>query len=68
MTRWTHRAQRKTDALVLALVVGVGYATAVSAVNAVTPTTPRPILLGAVTGSYHLVGVLIAAAILVLWR
>ncbi len=57
-----------TDALILALVVGLGYAAAVSVNNALTPTTPRPVLLGAVTGSYHVVGILVVTTILVLWR
>lgn len=57
-----------TEALLLALVVGIGYAVAVSVTNAVTPTTPRPLVLGAVTGGYHLAGMLVVTAILVLWR
>jgi len=57
-----------TDALILALVVGLGYAAAVSVNNVLTPTTPRPVLLGAVTGSYHVVGILVVTTILVLWR
>jgi hypothetical protein len=53
------------EALVLAAVAGIGYAAAVSFTNAVTPTTPRPLLYGAVTGGYHVVGIALVAAIVV---
>lgn len=55
-------------ALLLALVVGVGYAAAVSLTNAVTPHTPHPLIYGAVTGSHHLVGIAIASVIVVSLR
>lgn len=55
--------ERVSDAVLLGLVVGIGYAAAISFNNAVTPHTPRPLLLGAVTGSYHLVGIVIVSAI-----
>jgi len=43
---------------------GVGAAIAAASVtNALTPHTPRPFLLGAVTGGYHLVGCTIAGAV-----
>ena len=48
---------RTSDALALGLVVGLGVAVAVSVNNALTPNTPRPFVLGAVTGGYHLVGI-----------
>ena len=48
---------RTSDALVLGLVVGLGVAVAVSVNNALTPNTPHPFVLGAVTGGYHLVGI-----------
>lgn len=44
------------DAVVLGVVVGAGYSAAVSFTNAVLPVVPRPLLLGAVTAGYHLVG------------
>lgn len=56
------------DGLVLGLVVGIGYSAAVSVNNAVTPNTPRPLLLGAVTGSYHVVGALAVFTIVVALR
>jgi hypothetical protein len=57
------RIERLTDAVVLGLIVGIGYTAAVSFNNAITPKTPRPLLLGAVTGAYHILGVVIVAAI-----
>lgn len=53
-----------SDALLLGLIVGVGYAMSISFNNAINPKTPRPLLYGAVTGSYHVVGIVIVAAIL----
>lgn len=52
------------EALGLGLAVGVGCAAPVSFTNAVNPKTPRPLLYGAVTGSYHAVGALAVCAIL----
>ncbi len=53
-----------SEALTLGLIVGVGYLASISFNNAITPNTPRPLLYGAVTGSYHIAGVLIVAAII----
>jgi hypothetical protein len=52
------------DAAVLGLVVGIGYSAAVTFTNAVTPTTPHPLAFAAITGSYHVVGTVIAAVII----
>lgn len=52
------------EALALGLAVGIGCAASVSFTNAVNPKTPRPLLYGAVTGSYHAVGALVVCAIL----
>lgn len=49
------------DAASLGLIVGVGYAGAISFNNAVNPVTPRPLLYGAVTGGYHVVGITLIA-------
>ncbi|MBA3404988.1 MAG: DUF1761 domain-containing protein [Gemmatimonadaceae bacterium] len=54
-----------SDALLLALIVGIGYAVSISFNNALTPHTPRPLMLGAVTGTYHLLGIVMVSAILV---
>jgi hypothetical protein len=52
------------DAAMLGLVVGIGYSAAVTFTNAVTPTTPHPLAFAAITGSYHVVGAVIAAVII----
>ena len=57
-----------TDAITLGLVLGIGIAAAVSFTNAVMPTVPRPLLLGAVTGGYHVVGCVLATVLAVLLR
>lgn len=51
------------EAALLGLVVGLGVGAAVSFTNALTPRTARPLLYGAVTGSFHLVSA-VAAAVL----
>lgn len=56
------------DAWLLGLVFGIGYAVPISFTNAVNPKTPHPLLYAAVTGSYHLVGILIVATIVFAWR
>ena len=53
------------EAAVLGIVVGVGYAASISVNNAITPHTPRPFLLGAITGGYHVVGIVLASVIIV---
>lgn len=52
------------DAALLGLVVGIGYSGAVTFTNAVTPTAPHPLTFAAITGSYHVVGAVIAAVII----
>lgn len=56
------------EALLVGLVVGLGYTVPISFTNAVNPKTPHPLLYAAVTGSYHLVGILVVAVIGVVWR
>lgn len=51
------------EAVVVGLAAGCAVA-AVSVNNALTPHTPHPFLLGAVTGGYHVVGIALVAAIL----
>lgn len=51
------------DAVTLGLIVGVGYAGAISFNNAVNPVTLRPLLYGAVTGGYHAIGITLVAII-----
>jgi len=52
------------ESLGVGVVVGFGVAGAVSVNNALTPHTPHPYLFGAVTGGYHLVGVVLVSAII----
>lgn len=55
-------------AVTLGLIVGVGYSASISLTNAITPNMPKPLLFGAVTGSYHMLGAIIVAVILVALR
>lgn len=55
--------------VVLGLVVGLGVAAAVIFnTGALDPNKPRPLTWFGVTGGYHLVGTLIASAVVTLWR
>lgn len=56
------------DAALLGLVVGIGFSAAVTFTNAVTPTTRHPLAFAAITGSYHVVGAVIAAVIIATMR
>ncbi|MGH2488253.1 MAG: DUF1761 domain-containing protein [Candidatus Limnocylindria bacterium] len=54
--------------LVLGLVLGVGFALARTAVDATfTPNLPQPWVWFAITGLYHLVGVIIVAVVVSVW-
>jgi hypothetical protein len=50
-------------ALMLGLVVGAGVSFAITSVNALAPNMPRPALYAAVTGSYHVLGAMLCAAV-----
>ena len=53
----------------LGLVVGIGYGLAISAYEAVfDPNKPGPWVWWAITGAYHLVGLIIVAVIVSAWR
>jgi hypothetical protein len=52
------------DAVLLALVAGVGYLVANTVNIAINPNMPRPLYYGLVTGSYHLVGIVVAGLVL----
>lgn len=54
------------DALILATIIGIGYAASASFVNAINPKIARPLLYGAVTGGYHIVSILVIVVI-VFW-
>jgi uncharacterized membrane protein YeaQ/YmgE (transglycosylase-associated protein family) len=54
--------------IVLGLVVGIGYAFARTAVDATfTPNLPQPWVWFAITGTYHLVGLIIVAVVVSVW-
>lgn len=53
------------NALIFALIAGLGYLV-VNTVNiAINPNIPRPLLYGLISGTYHLVGMVIVCVILV---
>ena len=56
------------DALMFAVVVGFGYLVANTVNIGINPNIPRPLLYGAISGSYHLVGILMVSIILVSMR
>ena len=41
------------DALIFAIIVGLGYLVANTVDIAINPNIPRPLLYGAISGSYH---------------
>lgn len=51
--------------LLFALAVGLGYLVANTVNIAINPNIPRPLLYGAISGAYHLVGITVASLILV---
>ncbi|MDF1489431.1 DUF1761 domain-containing protein [Tessaracoccus caeni] len=53
-----------SEALIVGVIVGGGVALPVSMNNALTPHTPHPYVFGAVTGGYHMVGIVVVAAVL----
>ncbi|HEY8955823.1 DUF1761 domain-containing protein [Chitinophaga sp.] len=52
-------------ALEFAIVIGIGYLFANTVNIAINPNIPRPILYGIITGTYHLLGILIVSIILI---
>ncbi len=57
------------EAIVLGLIVGIGYALMVNMTDAVfDPNKPQPMVWFAITGAYHLLGLLIVAVLVSLWR
>jgi hypothetical protein len=57
------------EGVLLGLVVGIGYAVTLTAVDAALDTNrPHPWLWFAITGAYHLLGLLIVAVIVSMWR
>lgn len=56
--------QTQADAIVLGLIVGIGYVAATVGVLAVAPNIPRPGMYAVVVGLYHIIGVAATAAII----
>ena len=56
------------DALILGLIVGIGFAAAVTYTNSITPKTPNPLLFGTLVGVYHVLGIVVVAAIVYGWQ
>ncbi|MGB3799592.1 MAG: DUF1761 domain-containing protein [Lewinella sp.] len=52
-------------AVSFALVVGTGYLVANTVNIAINPNMPRPLLYGAISGAFHLTGILLVSIILV---
>ena len=62
-------ADTLADGVVLGLVVGIGYAATISLnVAAFEFSKPRQWTWGVIDASYHVVGLLIAAIVIALWR
>ncbi|SFD87439.1 Protein of unknown function [Chitinophaga sp. CF118] len=57
--------QSFSGALEFSVVVGIGYLVANTVNIAINPNIPRPILYGVISGTYHLLGILIVSIILV---
>jgi hypothetical protein len=62
---YTLHIQYWRDALEFSVVVGIGYLFANTVNIAINPNIPRPILYGIITGTYHLLGMLIVSIILI---
>ncbi len=56
------------NAFEFSLLIGIGYLVANTVNIAINPNIPRPILYGIISGTYHLVGIIIANSILVLMK
>jgi len=56
------------SALAFALMVGFGYLVANTVNIAINPNIPRPLLYGLISGTYHLVGIIVCCLILVAVR
>lgn len=57
------------EGIVLGLIVGVGYALTVTMTDAIfDPNKPQPFVWFAITGAYQVVGLLIVAVLVSIWR
>lgn len=53
------------NAVIFAVIVGLGYLVANTVNIAINPNIPKPLLYGLISGAYHLVGILIVSLILI---
>lgn len=58
------QAQSLWDYLQIGLVIGIGYGSTITTVNAISPNMAHPGLYAAVVGSYHMTGLALCSAIL----
>ncbi len=63
----TTRAATTADAVAVGLTVALGFSVPVAFLDAIAPAHPAPWTLLAITGSYHLVGLLVVALIVTRW-
>lgn len=54
-----------SEALEFSMVVGIGYLVANTVNIAINPNIPKPLFYGLITGTYHLVGIVIVNIIIV---
>jgi len=57
-------AESFSSFLAVGLIVGLGYGASITAVNAISPNMHNPGLYALVTGSYHLIGLLLCSSVL----
>lgn len=55
-----------SDSILLGLITGLGFAFAISYINAITPKMKNPKLYGLITGLYHTIGFVIITVIIYL--
>jgi hypothetical protein len=60
--------QSFSEALEFSLLIGFGYLVANTTNIAINPNIPRPILYSTISGTYHLVGIVLVGIILVAMR
>lgn len=58
------KAESISSFLSVGLIVGLGYGASITTVNAISPNMPKPGLYALVTGSYHVVGLLLCSSVL----
>lgn len=57
-----------SSALEFAVLVGIGFLVANTVNIAINPNIPRPILYGAISGAYHMVGIIMVSMIIVMMK